>query len=363
MAYRSKTPERVLAEVGELSARYGLDGFSVVDNILDMAYLETVLPRLVESERGYGFFYELKSNLRREQVQLLRDSGVHWIQPGIEALHDDLLRLTDKGCSALTNVQILKYAREHGLHVLWNFLAGFPGDDDAWYAETAAILPLLHHLPPPGRAQRVRFDRFSVYHNDPERFGLELVPFDSYRSMYPVPPESLADLAYYFRDADVSCETHDSYGVDTGDLPGVATLRRAADAWRKAAKAVSPVILAMTDDGDGIDVLDTRACAPARRVRLDGLAARVYRRCEPAIARRRLVEELGRDNGRPGEAAAVVEAAIDDLVRRKLLLEVRGKLLAVEGEIPSPPRAREFPGGHTLAPRPTRLAGAGESAG
>src|SRR4051794_15626271 len=43
MAFRSKGPDRVLAEIGQLRARHGVQGFNVVDDILDMTYFKTVL--------------------------------------------------------------------------------------------------------------------------------------------------------------------------------------------------------------------------------------------------------------------------------------------------------------------------------
>jgi radical SAM superfamily enzyme YgiQ (UPF0313 family) len=81
-----------------------------------MTYFKTVLPRLAESG-SYTIFYEIKANLRREQVHLLADAGVRWIQPGIESLDDNALRLIGKGNSTLMNVQLLKWSCEFGIDV------------------------------------------------------------------------------------------------------------------------------------------------------------------------------------------------------------------------------------------------------
>ena len=53
-------------------------------------------------------FYEVKSNLRKEDVRQLREAGVVAIQPGIESLSDEVLRIMRKGVSALQNIQLLK---------------------------------------------------------------------------------------------------------------------------------------------------------------------------------------------------------------------------------------------------------------
>src|SRR6266542_2473957 len=106
MTFRSKSPARVLQEVETLVQRYGRLDLQAVDNIMDMRYLRDVLPHL--RDRGYdlGLFYETKANLRKDQLQLLRQSGVDHIQPGIESLSTPILTLMRKGVTAFQNVRL-----------------------------------------------------------------------------------------------------------------------------------------------------------------------------------------------------------------------------------------------------------------
>ena len=50
----------------------------VVDNILDMGYITSLLPRLAESGYDLRLHYEIKANLRREQLP-------RWPTPGWSA--------------------------------------------------------------------------------------------------------------------------------------------------------------------------------------------------------------------------------------------------------------------------------------
>jgi magnesium-protoporphyrin IX monomethyl ester (oxidative) cyclase len=134
MTYRSKSPTRVVDEFVQLSQRYGLRKFQVVDNILAMNHINTVLPIFAALKEPYAIFYETKANLKRQQVQQLAEAGVHAIQPGIESMHDSALKLLNKGNTAVINVQLLKWAREFGIDVAWNFLVGAPGESGEWYA-------------------------------------------------------------------------------------------------------------------------------------------------------------------------------------------------------------------------------------
>lgn len=334
MHYRAKHADRAMDELDELSARSGVNGFMVVDNILDMSYLRTLLPALAARGAPYRLFFETKSNLKREHVALLAKAGVIWIQPGIEAFHDKLLKLMDKGATAAINLQLLKYCREFGIYVTWNLLFGFPGEDDAWHAEVAEWLPLCFHFQPPKCVGRVLYDRFSMYHQAPERYGLKLKPSPSYSTVYPLSQEDISELGYFFAD--------DSPGAfDTG--PGARALARHVVEWFGLFEGGLGPVLSMTVRGDCIDIFDTRPCATARRLTLTGLDALVYQACEPAANCREVCRRLGS----AGEDRAAVQAALDRLGALCLTVEVHGKVLAlaVPGESPPVVTEEEFPGG------------------
>jgi len=327
MRFRAKSPERVLSEFHELATRYSLPHFQVADNILDMHHMRTVIPALAEAGAPYELFYEIKANLRRDQVALLAKSGVTKVQPGIESLHDELLKLMAKGSTAAINIELLKHAREVGINSVWLMLVAFPGEEDGWHDEVAAFVPLLHHLHPPSDVVHVRFDRFSVYHRDPDRHGLRLEPFPAYSVVYPSSPEQLANLAYFFRDANRR---------DARDTPGISALRKVVWAWNNAFRRSPRPVLCSEDTGDAIEIFDTRSVALARTSMLTGLEAEAYRGCEPAVTRQLLRKRLS-------EKATVTEAqaeeAIDSLIAKRLVLEFHGKLigLCIPGDVPPVP--------------------------
>ncbi len=128
MAFRAKSAERVLAEVERQVALYGVRHIQAVDNIISHDYFRTLLPMLKERQLGVTFFYEIKSNLRRDQIQLMREAGILAVQPGIESLSSHVLKLMKKGVTGIQNIQLLKWCREYGIEVAWNLLYGFPGE-------------------------------------------------------------------------------------------------------------------------------------------------------------------------------------------------------------------------------------------
>lgn len=347
MTYRSKSPDRVLDEIRTLEARHAISRFEVVDNILDAGYLRTLLPRLADDETRRSLFYEVKANLSRAQVAALRGAGVTWVQPGIESLHTGVLKLMDKGVHGWQNLQLLKWAREFGLRLSWSVLWGFPGEEDEWYRDMARWVPQLEHLQPAAGLIRLRYDRYSVYHQRPDAYGLTLEPISAMRYVYPLSAGELGDLAYFFTTRDAPDVFRDEGPVDVlRQRPGVAGLLRRLHRWKKAFARDVPPVLTLDDDGETLDLIDTRGCAAELRTRLRSLERAIVLACDQAPRADRLDAVLAKDFGlAPAEDA--LRAAVADLMRRHVLLEIDQRLvtLAIRGSLPSLPGRDEFPGG------------------
>src|SRR5581483_204770 len=198
MAFRKKSSERVYQEIFDLSRRYKNLTLAAVDNILDMKYFHELLPHLAEQDHDLALFYEVKANLTREQVRLMAAAGITQIQPGIESLSSSLLKLMNKGVTAIQNIQLLKWCREFGIDPVWNILYGFPGEQAEQYEDFPRIMRCIFHLKPPIGISPVTFQRFSPYHFDREKYGLKLNPWPDYRFLYPPDSVNLEKIAYYF---------------------------------------------------------------------------------------------------------------------------------------------------------------------
>jgi ribosomal peptide maturation radical SAM protein 1 len=199
MEFRSKSPDSVLAELGHLVGRHQVLDVIAVDNIIDNTYFRTVLPRIADLDWDLRVHYEVKSNLKPAEIDVLRRAGVAHVQPGIESLVSPVLSMMDKGVSGLRNVRTLRDCESAGLTVSWNWLYGFPEETAADYAEVLRQLPALSHLQPPSAAGRILLERFSPYFENgamgfPERSSAEL-----YQHVYRLPETELADLVYLFR--------------------------------------------------------------------------------------------------------------------------------------------------------------------
>jgi hypothetical protein len=280
-----------------------------------------------------------------------------WVQPGIESLHSEVLRMMDKGIQGWQNVQLLKWARELGLRLSWSILWGFPGEKDDWYEDMAEWLPALAHLPPPAATPRVRYDRYSVYHEQASQQGLILFPIGTLSLVYPAGPGDLDALAYFFTTEPNSgplriIQTlHEAVTAN----PGIRAVTRAVRDWAAAHRSGELPVLTSQDRAGVVEITDTRACARTSRQLLTGLSRAVLLACDSAPRPARLAEIVRRDGGitaSQDEIDAVVRKLRDD----RLVLSMDDRLvgLVLPGPVPDHiPDYSEFPGGGLVAgPRP-----------
>ena len=186
MTYRSKSAARALDELTYLVDRYPGHQVWATDFIFDMKYFRDFVPELASRGLEVELFYEMKSNIRKDQLRMLRDAGITMVQPGIESFSDPLLAMMRKGSRGLQNIQFLKWCKELGIRPFWNIIWGFPGEPEGEYARMAALVPHLTHLEPPEYAGPISLERFSPNYDFAERSGFtNVTPHPAYRYLYP----------------------------------------------------------------------------------------------------------------------------------------------------------------------------------
>ncbi|MET8976333.1 RiPP maturation radical SAM C-methyltransferase [Streptomyces sp. NPDC004539] len=322
MGFRSKSSSRVRRELAELAKAYGSLRFEAVDNILDMKYFGDLLPELREEGYDYQFFYEVKSNLTRERIKALRDSGIVHVQPGIESLDSRILKLMRKGITGLQNVNMLRWGMYYGIDIAWNIIWGFPGEEAAFYADQLETVRRLRHLQPPTSTSRIWMERYSPLFSDRATFAANYVrPEASYAYVYPARID-LDRIAYFF-----DYEMTDAL-PDTAYQPLRDEVRAWQGAWRESAK---PSLVFWSSPGQ-IHVDDFRDQADRRSYRFQDDSAALYRACgdRPTNARQ-LRQTLSLDL-----SAEQIEDILFSFVRQDLMLHEDGAFLSLA--LPAKPR-------------------------
>ena len=319
MAYRSKSAGAVFDELQTLVTSYGVKRLSSVDNILDVRHISALFPQLRDSGLDLELFYEVKANLRFDQLVTLKEGGVTAIQPGLESLSNEVLRLMRKGCNALQNIQLLRWCKELGIAVAWNILSGFPGERPEAYEAMAALAPLLTHLPAPSSCSAIRLDRFSPLFIDCTKLGLIRVrPKPGYYYVFPFGRRELERIAYFF-----------DFDYADGRSPGDYTvgLTRAVAAWWQAALQPDdqrPRLNARWVAPDEVEIEDTRDCAVKASVGHFGLPARILAMCDQARSLSGLAAKLCGI-----EAEGTIRSCLHALMDDGHVIEIEGLYLTL----------------------------------
>jgi ribosomal peptide maturation radical SAM protein 1 len=330
IGFRSKSGRRALEELTALTTLHPGCDVDVTDNILDLRYFKDFLPELAARPPGVALFYEVKANLKKEQLRMLRDAGIRTVQPGIESFSDPVLKLMRKGVSALQNMQLLKWCKELGIAPSWNLLWGFPGEPPEEYERMATLVPLLTHLPPPGSDARIRLDRFSPNFHRAEELGFaDVTPLPAYDYVYPLAANAVANLAYSFTFR--YREPRDVNGY-------VRRLEREVRAWRRVEDKQD---LFSVDTGRSLLLWDLRPASRFVLTVIGGVDRILYQTCDSACDLRQLAESLGRTGEGP-LAPDAIERRLERLVERGLLVRDGSRYLALAiplGEYSPPVRA------------------------
>ena len=317
MAFRSKSPDRAYDEITTLASKYGMQRVGFVDNILDMRYIDTLFPRLADNGMQLELFYEVKSNLRYDQVVKLHRGGMRQIQPGIENFSNQVLKLMEKGVSGLQNIQLMRWCEEVGIECSWNMLGGFPGESPAEYERIAKMAALLVHLQPPISCGQIRLDRFSPFHTRSEQFGFRHVrPARGYFYVFPLGRREMSRLAYFF-DFD--------YGDNRDPQGYMKPISDVVRRWWASRTAATPAKLDAWFSGDDcVRISDSRDPAAAHDRELNGLPAKLLFSCDAATT----IDTLARRSDLAAPAAEI-EATLKQLCDDRLMIEDEKQYLSL----------------------------------
>jgi ribosomal peptide maturation radical SAM protein 1 len=319
MKFRAKSPEQVAREMTSLSHRYDTARFRLVDNIIDMKYIDQLFGKFAADHCDLDIFIETKSNLQKSQIKTLALGGVKCMQPGLESLSATQLKAMDKGVTPMQNIVCLKWSYYYRITVSWNILLGFPGETNDDYLRQIDIIPSLVHLQPPEASGKFWLERFSPYYARPHEYGVRITgPGLAYQYVYDARQIDLNKIAYDFE------YELDKWPVD----PHVyQELVFAVEAWQRLHASDDRPFLYYSKALGYVTVYDGRnPKAPTRR-RYDGLAAVLIELCNEAP---KSIEQLRGALGEyPGTHPEQLETTLAHLTSGRVLYEERGKYFSL----------------------------------
>ena len=315
---RTKNYLLVLDEIKQLSKKYKVKDIFFVDTILPMSYFKDLIPAIILSHNKCNLFFEVKANLKEHELKLLAKANIKWLQPGIEALNDDFLKLMNKGTATAINLNFLKKAVENGITAIWGLLADFPRENIDWFNHLAEEFLLFHHLPPPTRVNYLMFQRYSHYYEHHNRYNLDLKPFPTFKFIYPIKQNELMDLSYDFHDEKIGMPTGPQIEKQSEKYKiFIDAILDWQKAWSK--KGREPILL-MKNRGKSIKILDSRNCATSKKLIFKGIHADILRFTETHIMKPQLHQKMEELYG-PKYIKNDIDDAISILKQKMIIYE------------------------------------------
>lgn len=314
MKFRAKSPEQVARELTYLSHRYDTARFRLVDNIIDMKYIDQLFGKFAADHCDLDVFIETKSNLHKQQIRTLAAGGVKCMQPGLESLSANQLKAMDKGVTPMQNIVCLKWSFYYRVTVSWNILLGFPGETNEDYLRQIDMIPSLLHLQPPEATGKFWLERFSPYYARPSEYGVRMTgPGSAYEYVYDARQVDLKKIAYDFE------YELDNWRVDPHVYQElVSTIER----WQRLHATSDRPFLYYSKALGYVTVYDGRDPKAPTRQRYDGVAALVIEMCNEAP---KTAEQLLSTLASLDTSQAQLEPILTDLASRRILYQERGR--------------------------------------
>lgn len=311
MNFRSKTTDRVIQEIVSLAARYRVNKLTSTDWIISRVHRAEIFQRLKDLDLDLEIFYEVRADMAKWEIQLMKDAGVVHVQPGIESLSTPLLKLMKKGTTAIRHIQFLRFCKEVGVHLSYNILAGFPGERSEWYLEMAKLIPKIIHVQPPlHNLHFVEMHRFSPLFARRGEFAIDTHALRAdYRFNFPPDTVDPLKIGYFFQFDSTSLVERSEY---------VDVVRREIDVWLKRHKETTPPVYEYIIGPGFLRINDTRH-GEGRYLHLSGIHQDVVLLCDEVKKRSTLARDLA--TLYPREVAdGTLDRVIDELLAADVLM-------------------------------------------
>lgn len=133
---RIRPPENVVAEIVHLHNVYGVNGFMLYDDELNVNPKMTELMRMVvRAQEELGTEFRLRGFVKAQlftasQAEAMYEAGFRWILTGFESGSPQILGSINKRATREENTRCVEIAKRHGLKVKALMSIGHPGETE-----------------------------------------------------------------------------------------------------------------------------------------------------------------------------------------------------------------------------------------
>jgi len=133
---RMRTSENIVQEMVQLYKTYGVTGFMLYDDELNVnPKIVELMELIAKAQRDLGVEFRLRGFIKAElftdqQAEAMYKAGFRWILVGFESGHERILTNIQKKASQADNTRAMDIARRHNLKVKALMSVGHPGESE-----------------------------------------------------------------------------------------------------------------------------------------------------------------------------------------------------------------------------------------
>ena len=315
--YRIKRPEKIVAEVDDLTTTYRTLDVAFVDNVLPPKTADVIFKQMRGLKKDLNLFAEVRAGVQTGTLRAMHAAGVEELQIGIEALSTRMLKKLNKGATCLDNIEMMKNCAELGIVNNANLITHFPGSDADDVRETLRVLEFVRPFKP---LKTVQFwlGRGSPVSNHPRAYGIQAVfNHPNYARLFPQQiARNVRHMVLGYR-GDVTLQ-HKLW------RPVIQAVKSWQQGYAKLrASHGSKPLLQFQDGRDFLIISHRRSTDLMDTHRLTGASRRIYLFCRqqrslPAICR-----------AFPEFNATGIRSFLKEMVSKKLLFSEDGRYLSL----------------------------------
>jgi len=115
--HRLRPARDVADSIRRQSRRYGINSVALVSSLIITGGRQKLFRMIASQKKDYSMFCEVRADISREELALMKSAGVMRVQAGVEALDTALLKKMQKGTSVIENLSVMKHCEELGIYM------------------------------------------------------------------------------------------------------------------------------------------------------------------------------------------------------------------------------------------------------
>jgi len=170
--HRLRPARDVADSIRRQSRRYGINSVALVSSLIITGGRQKLFRMIASQKKDYSMFCEVRADISREELALMKSAGVMRVQAGVEALDTALLKKMQKGTSVIENLSVMKHCEELGIYLSSNLIIEFPTETQDDIDRSIKAMDYVEAYRPPMRIVGFMLDDGSSVYLHPHRYGI-----------------------------------------------------------------------------------------------------------------------------------------------------------------------------------------------